>query len=54
MVDWLDVEAHAQDAVKSGFVVRSEKFEGSGHCAHMRVEGGTRYWAIVKEMWQQC
>lgn len=52
MVAWHDIEAHAQDATKRGFVVRSEKFEGSGHCAHVRVAGGLRYWAIVKEMWQ--
>ncbi len=52
MVSWHDVEAHARDAVKGGFVVRKEKFRESGHCAHIRVAGGSRYWAIVSEMWQ--
>lgn len=52
MVDWNDVEGHACDAASRGFVVHSERFEQSGHCAHIRVEGGTRYWAIVNDMWQ--
>ena len=52
MVGWHDVEAHAQDAAEKGFVVQTEKFEGSGHCAHVRVGGGMRYWAIVNALWQ--
>ena len=51
-VGWHDVEAHTQDAAEKGFVVQSEKFEGSGHCAHIRVGGGRRYWAIVNSLWQ--
>ncbi len=52
MVGWRDVEAHARDAAKAGFLVHCEKFEKSGHCAHVRVGGGTRYWAIVNTLWQ--
>lgn len=52
MVGWHDVEAHAQDAKDKGFLVQSEKFEGSGHCAHVRVDEGIRYWAIVNALWQ--
>lgn len=52
MVRWDDVEAHAQDAAKRGFVVQCEKFEGTGHCAHARFGGGMRYWTIVNDMWQ--
>lgn len=52
MVGWHDVEAHARDAAEEGFVVQCEKFERSGHCAHIRVEGGMRYWAIVNTLWK--
>ncbi|KAL8721431.1 MAG: hypothetical protein Q9225_001906 [Loekoesia sp. 1 TL-2023] len=51
MVGWDDVEAHSQDASKKGFMVQHEKFEGSGHCAHVRIDGGIRYWAIVGALW---
>lgn len=52
MVGWHDIEAHAQHAAGEGFVVQREKFVGSGHCAHVKVEGGIRYWAIVNNLWQ--
>lgn len=52
MVGWHDVEDHARDAAGEGFVVQREKFDGSGHCAHIKVGGGTRYWAIVDALWQ--
>ncbi|MCJ1465557.1 hypothetical protein MMC07_004175 [Pseudocyphellaria aurata] len=52
MVGWHDVEDHARDATGEGFVVQREKFDGSGHCAHIKVGGGTRYWMIVDALWQ--
>lgn len=52
MVWWQDIEDHAQEAVERGFVVQLEKFEGTGHCAHVRLGGGMRYWAIVNTLWQ--
>ena len=52
MVGWRDIEDHAADAADKGFTVQREKFDGSGHCAHARVGGGTRYWAIVDGLWK--
>lgn len=52
MVDWHDIEAHAEDARQKGFATRTERFEGSGHVAHVRQGGGARYWSIVDEMWR--
>ena len=40
MVGWHDVDAHAQDSMEKGFVMRCEEFEGSGHCVHINVGGG--------------
>lgn len=50
-VGWEDVERHAQEAKQSGSKVRMERFEGSGHVSHMRVDG-ERYWRVVKETWE--
>lgn len=52
MVGWQDVEDHAHEAVERGFVVMLEKFEGTGHCAHVRFGEGRRYWAIVNALWR--
>lgn len=35
-----------------GPVVRSERFEGSRHCSHMRIDP-ERYWTTVKETWER-
>lgn len=51
MVSWRDIEAHAEDARQKGFVVQTEKFQGSAHCQHIRVEGG-KYWGIVNDVWR--
>ena len=56
LVSYRDVEAHADDAERCGFQnVRRERFEGTGHVAHVRGEGsgdgGERYWGIVRESW---
>ncbi|KAF5001425.1 hypothetical protein FGRMN_1021 [Fusarium graminum] len=37
-VGWEDVESHAQEAKKKGAVVRTEKFAGGAHVAHIRVD----------------
>ncbi|KAL3460369.1 hypothetical protein BJX64DRAFT_278560 [Aspergillus heterothallicus] len=47
MVDWRDVEAHAEEAEGRGWEVQKEKFLGSGHVDHMRRDE-ERYWEIVK------
>ncbi|KAL9584930.1 MAG: hypothetical protein Q9212_001832 [Teloschistes hypoglaucus] len=51
IVGWADVEAHARDASKKGFDVRCERFEETGHCAHVKADGGMRYWNIVHTLW---
>jgi hypothetical protein len=47
LIDWRDVERHADEARTKGFEVKLEKFEGSAHVAHLRKDEG-RYWGIVK------
>ncbi|KAK4245085.1 hypothetical protein C7999DRAFT_34546 [Corynascus novoguineensis] len=52
LVDWRDVEAHAADAERAGFAaVRRERFEGSEHVAHARVDA-ERYWRVARETWE--
>lgn len=53
MVGWGDVEDHARDAAGRGFKVQREEFQGTGHCAHIRLGGGKRYWAIVESLWRE-
>lgn len=48
LVNWLDIEAHAVEAQRKGWVVRREKFDGSPHVSHMRADP-QRYWGIVSE-----
>ncbi|KAL8875812.1 MAG: hypothetical protein Q9198_005879 [Flavoplaca austrocitrina] len=52
MVGWRDVEVHAMHAAEKGCMVRRERFESTGHCAHVREGGGGRYWGIVKRLWE--
>lgn len=52
LVSYRDVEAHAADAEKKGYEVRTERFDGTGHVAHMRKDP-KRYWEIVTETWDQ-
>ena len=47
------VECDAANARKKGFNVRLERFEGSGHVAHVRADAD-RYWRIVKETWDDA
>ena len=51
MVRWTDVQAHVSDALNRAFLVRVEEFADSGHCAHVRIDGGKRYWGIVRDFW---
>lgn len=52
LVDARDIEEHAASAVRNGFVVAAmEKFVGSAHVAHVRVDE-SRYWGIVKNTWE--
>ena len=47
-----DVEEHADDARQKGWLVSMEKFVGSAHAGHMRLDGA-RYWKIVEGLWEQ-
>jgi hypothetical protein len=51
LVDWRDVEGHAEEAARKGFAVRREKFEGGEHVAHVRIDP-ERYWRVVRETWE--
>ncbi|AEO71920.1 uncharacterized protein THITE_2124813 [Thermothielavioides terrestris NRRL 8126] len=51
LVDWRDVEAHADEAARRGFKVRKEVFVGSEHVAHAVVDP-ERYWRVVRETWE--
>ena len=47
-----DVEGNADQAEARGYVVRKERFVGSPHVGHMRVDG-RRYWGIVRSFWEK-
>lgn len=51
LVHWEDVEMHAAAAEGKGFLVKTERFEGGQHVAHLRVDAG-RYWRVVRETWE--
>ncbi|POS78978.1 hypothetical protein DHEL01_v202636 [Diaporthe helianthi] len=52
LVDYRDVEEHSASAVRNGFTVSAlEKFRGSAHVAHVRVDEA-RYWGVVKDTWE--
>lgn len=51
MIDFHAVEDHAREAVAGGFAVQKAKFQGSAHCAHVRIGNGARYWNAVKSVW---
>ncbi|TVY16074.1 hypothetical protein LARI1_G005051 [Lachnellula arida] len=50
MVAWQDVEEHANEAKKLGYAVYMEKYQDSGHAAHMLVDR-ERYWGAVDRLW---
>lgn len=49
MVGWEDVEDHAREARSLGYTVDLQKFEGSGHASHARVDE-KRYWGLVQAL----
>ena len=51
LVDWKDVEAHSAEAEARGWHVTREKFTGSPHVSHARLDE-MRYWTIVKALWK--
>ncbi|KAE8386048.1 DUF829-domain-containing protein [Aspergillus alliaceus] len=47
-----DIESHAREAKAKGYgKVELEKFNGSGHVAHMR-QDPKRYWAVISRFWE--
>ncbi|KAF1991798.1 hypothetical protein K402DRAFT_304558, partial [Aulographum hederae CBS 113979] len=50
MVEWRDVEAHAEEAKGLGCEIRLERFEGTGHVSHV-VREPERYWGAVEDCW---
>jgi hypothetical protein len=51
-VEAKDVEDHADEARRKGWLVSTEKFVGSAHVGHMRLDSA-RYWRTVKELWDR-
>ncbi|KAK4120345.1 hypothetical protein N657DRAFT_666165 [Parathielavia appendiculata] len=51
LVDYADVERHAEEASTKGFDVRRERFEGGEHVALARADP-ERYWRVVRETWE--
>ena len=54
MVPSREVVLHARDAEDNGFKFELERFKGTAHCAHIRADGGQRYWAIVQDAWTEA
>ncbi|GKT51587.1 transport and Golgi organization protein 2 [Colletotrichum spaethianum] len=52
MIHWSDVERHAKESKEVGFQVRAERFDGSQHVAHAKLNP-SRYWSVVKELWDE-
>lgn len=55
MVEYRHVERHAEEAreKRAGVKVRTERFEGSRHVAHMRLDP-ERYWRVVGDTWRDA
>lgn len=51
MIDWKDVEQHAEEARRKGWMVEEVLFEGSGHCAHLAMDR-RRYIDAVNSVWE--
>lgn len=50
IIGWNDVEDHAIDAARKGWVVTSVKFEGSRHVGHIK-QDPERYWDTIEKTW---
>mgnify|MGYP001561585063 CR=1 FL=1 len=45
-----EIEEHVAEVKIKGIEVRTERFEGTQHVAHLR-GGSERYWGAVKDVW---
>ncbi|OHF02474.1 hypothetical protein CORC01_02169 [Colletotrichum orchidophilum] len=52
MIYWADVERHADESAEVGFKVRKERFDGSQHVAHAKLDS-SRYWGLVRDVWDE-
>lgn len=53
MVGWDAVEEHYHECQQKGYNAVVEKFSGSGHVSHVRVDG-KRYWNVVRGLWERA
>ena len=51
MVDWEDVEAHADEAEAKGYKVQRVRFEKSPHVGHI-MEDAEKYWNAIMGVWK--
>lgn len=51
MIEWTDIEQHAEEARRKEWRVKEVLFEGSGHCAHL-VMHKERYVETVNGIWE--
>lgn len=51
MIEWGDIEEHANEARAKGWRVNEVLFQGSGHCAHLAMEEG-KYIEAVSSVWE--
>lgn len=51
MIEWTDIEQHAEEARRKGWKVKEVLFEGSGHCAHLNIDR-RRYVEAVNSVWK--
>ena len=50
VVNDMDVEEHAEAARKRGYSVNLERFHGSQHVSHAKLDPN-RYWSIISRLW---
>lgn len=51
MIEWRDIEQHAEEARRKGWMVKEVLFQGSEHCAHLNMDR-RRYLEAVNDVWQ--
>ena len=51
MIDWTDIQQHAEEARRKDWRVMEVIFDGSGHCAHLMMDEG-RYVEAVSGIWE--
>lgn len=52
LIGYKDIEEHAEEAKKLGYVTHTKVFKGSGHVEHMRMHTD-EYWAAIEASWRK-